>query len=144
MAAMNDYFGQRCPCGSGAVFDACCGPLHHGERHAVTAEEVMRSRYTAYALGDSDYLFRTWHPRTRPTDLTIDAEIVWKGLEVVDTEAGGIDDDVGEVEFRAVFDNAAGRAGSMHERSRFERRARRWFYVDGVADYYARGTPQTE
>lgn len=143
MAAMNDYFGRRCPCGSGAVYNACCGPLHHGERLAETAEELMRSRYAAYARGDSEYLLRTWHPRTRPAVATIHPEVVWKGLTVIDTDAGGSDDDAGEVEFTAVFDQG-GRPGSMHERSRFERRARRWFYVDGVADYYPRGTPQAE
>lgn len=90
----------------------------------------MRSRYAAFARGDSDYLFRTWHPRTRRTDVSVDAGVVWTALEVIDTEAGGIDDDRGEVEFTAFFDSAA-RPGSMHERSRFERRAGRWWYVDG-------------
>jgi SEC-C motif-containing protein len=96
----------------------------------------MRSRYAAYACGDADYLFRTWHPRTRPTDVTIDADIIWRGLDVTDTAGGGPDDDHGEVEFTAVFSDvvAKGRPGSMHERSRFERRAGRWFYVDGVAE----------
>jgi SEC-C motif-containing protein len=98
----------------------------------------MRSRYAAFARGDADYLFRTWHPRTRPTDVTIDAGIIWKALDVTDTAAGGIDDEHGEVEFTAVFSDvaveAAGRPGSMRERSRFERRAGRWFYVDGVVE----------
>ena len=90
----------------------------------------MRSRYSAYACCDSDYLFRTWHPRTRPADAAVSADFVWTGLEVSDTAAGGIDDGHGEVEFTARYE-AAGRRGSMHERSRFERRAGRWFYVDG-------------
>jgi SEC-C motif-containing protein len=93
----------------------------------------MRSRYVAFASGDSDYLFRTWHPRTRPADVTIDADVVWTGLDVTDISAGGAKDDHGEVEFTAHFE-AAGRAGSMNERSRFERRAGRWFYVDGVVE----------
>lgn len=86
----------------------------------------MRSRYAAYACGESDYLFRTWHPRTRPDDVTADAEVVWTGLKVTDTVAGGPDDDSGEVEFTAAFTG-----GRMRERSRFTRRAGRWFYVDG-------------
>ncbi len=89
----------------------------------------MRSRYSAYAKGDADYLFRTWHPRTRPLDVSVDLRITWTGLEVIDTVAGGPDDDRGEVEFRARFESA-GRADSLHERSRFERRAGRWFYLD--------------
>jgi SEC-C motif domain protein len=127
---VNDAFSQPCPCGSGPGYQACCGPMHHGERHAETAEELMRSRYAAFACGDADYLFRTWHPRTRPAEVTVDADIVWRGLEVTDTVAGGVDDDRGEVEFTASFEEA-GHRGTMHERSRFERRAGRWLYVDG-------------
>jgi SEC-C motif-containing protein len=100
---------------------------------ARSAEELMRSRYSAYAYGDADYLFRTWHPRTRPADVTPDPSIIWTGLEVIEIAAGGPDDDRGEVEFRAAFE-FAGRADSLHERSRFERRAGRWFYLDAVTE----------
>jgi SEC-C motif-containing protein len=93
----------------------------------------MRSRYSAFAYGDADYLFRTWHPRTRPGDVTVDPGITWTGLHVIDTLAGGPGDDAGEVEFTARYESA-GRAGSLHERSRFERRAGRWFYLDAVDD----------
>lgn len=119
-------FGQQCPCGSGAVYEVCCGPLHHGELQAETAEQLMRARYAAYARGDADYLFRTWHGRTRPTDVTADDDVVWKGLDVTDVVAGGIDDERGEVEFTARYDD-----GMMRERSRFERRAGWWVYVEG-------------
>lgn len=93
----------------------------------------MRSRYSAFAHGHADYLFRTWHPRTRPPDVTVDPGTKWIGLQVIDTAAGGPDDDRGEVEFTARFESA-GRADSMHERSRFERRAGRWFYLDAVEE----------
>lgn len=124
---------EPCPCGSGNRYRACCGPLHEGESQARTAEELMRSRYSAFAHGDADYLFRTWHPRTRPADVTVDQGITWTGLQVIDTLAGGPGDDSGEVEFIARYESA-GRAGSLHERSRFERRAGRWFYLDAVDD----------
>ncbi|OBI09582.1 YchJ family protein [Mycobacterium scrofulaceum] len=124
---------EPCPCGSREEYRACCGPLHHGERQARTAEELMRSRYSAFAVGDGDYLFRTWHPRTRPSDVNVDPGITWIGLTVVDTVAGGPDDDYGEVEFTARF-QSAGRGDRLRERSRFERRAGRWFYVDAVAE----------
>jgi SEC-C motif-containing protein len=93
----------------------------------------MRSRYSAYARGDAGYLFRTWHPRTRPVEVVVDPRTIWTGLELIDTVAGGPDDDRGEVEFKALFESE-GRAGSLHERSRFERRAGRWFYVDPVTE----------
>ena len=93
----------------------------------------MRSRYSAFARGDADYLFRTWHPRTRPAEVTVDPAVSWTGLEVIDTEAGGPDDGRGEVEFTALFE-CGGRVGSLHERSRFERRAGRWFYLDAAPE----------
>lgn len=87
----------------------------------------MRSRYSAYVVGDATYVWRTWHPRTRPPDIDEDTSVTWTRLEIVDTAAGGVDDDTGEVEFRAQH-----RLGVLHERSRFARRAGRWFYVDGA------------
>ncbi len=90
----------------------------------------MRSRYSAYAVGDLDYVWRTWHPRTRPETVTPSDE-VWTGLEIVDTVAGAQGDDEGVVEFRAPLPPKRGRSGTLHERSRFAVRARRWFYVDG-------------
>jgi SEC-C motif domain protein len=130
---VDELLGPSCPCGSDESYRACCGPFHHGELQARSAEELMRSRYSAYAYGDADYLFRTWHPRTRPVDVTVDPAITWTGLQVIHTVAGGPDDDRGEVEFRARFESA-GRADSLHERSRFERRAGRWFYLDPLTE----------
>ena len=121
----------KCPCGSGTAYAACCGPLHDGQP-AQTAEALMRSRYTAYAVGHLDHVFRTWHPRTRPADVTLPA-VEWLGLEVLRTVDGGLDDETGVVEFRARSRDAAGEH-VMHETSRFERRAGRWAYVDGDVD----------
>lgn len=124
---------ELCPCGSGDGYSACCGLLHDGDQQARSAETLMRSRYSAFTRRDADYLFRTWHPRTRPDNVTVDPTITWTGLEVIDTVAGGLDDDRGEVEFTASFESA-GRVGRLHERSRFERRAGRWFYLDAVPE----------
>lgn len=112
-----------CPCGNGAYAD-CCEPLHDGIRAARTAEELMRSRYSAFAIGLSDYVFRTWHPRTRPDDLTPDPGLTWTGLSIV-----GSGEDW--VEFVASYERG-GVPGELRERSRFERRAGRWVYVDGA------------
>lgn len=95
----------------------------------------MRARYAAFAVGDAAYLVRTWHPRTRPDDLELDAATQWARLTVLRTERGGPDDDDGVVEFVARWSEpsagAAHRRGEMHEVSRFARRAGRWLYVDG-------------
>lgn len=123
---------QPCPCGSGTTYDACCGRLHRGAARAATAEELMRSRYSAYAVGDLDHVFRTWHPRTRPEDLTPDPGLTWTRLDILGTAAGGEDDEEGEVEFEAHYRTSTG-PGVLHERSRFARRAGRWVYVDGQA-----------
>jgi SEC-C motif-containing protein len=111
-----------CPCGA-ASYDGCCGPLHRGEAQATTAEQLMRSRFSAYALEDTGYVWRTWHPRTRPDHVASGTDTHWTRLEIIEAE-----EDV--VEFRAHFDSPVG-AGVLHERSRFVQRAGRWFYLDG-------------
>ena len=117
-----------CPCGSGTAYGGCCGPLHDGTP-APTAEALMRSRYSAYAVGDLDHLFRTWHPRTRPAGLGPAPGLAWVGLEVLRTVAGGAEDETGVVEFRARFRDSRGEQ-VMRETSRFQRRGGRWVYVD--------------
>ena len=118
-----------CPCGSGLTYATCCEPLHDGHERADTAEQLMRSRYAAYARGRSDYVFRTWHPRTRPADVEPVPGLRWTGLAVLATEAGGPDDSEGTVEFEASHEGV-GDPGVLHERSRFLRRAGRWVYLD--------------
>ena len=90
----------------------------------------MRSRYAAYALDRSDYVFTSWHPRTRPDDVSPLPGLAWVGLQVLDVVDGGPGDETGIVEFRATSRTAAGEQ-VLHERSRFERRRGRWVYVDG-------------
>jgi SEC-C motif-containing protein len=92
----------------------------------------MRSRYSAYALGDVPYLLRTWHPRTRPGELTLlDPDLRWYRLDILSTSGGGMLDAEGTVEFRAHYKTPDG-AGEQHELSRFVRDAGRWAYVDAV------------
>jgi SEC-C motif-containing protein len=122
---------QACPCGSGEEYGHCCGPLHRRERVAATALALMRSRFSAFALGHADYLIATWHPDTRPKRLDLDDGIVWRRLQIVDTEAGGPEDATGVVEFRAQYERD-GKRHIMRERSRFDRDRRgAWRYIDG-------------
>jgi SEC-C motif-containing protein len=91
----------------------------------------MRSRFSAFALGLDVYLLSSWHPSTRPATVELDDGGVWRKLQIVDTVAGGPDDETGVVEFRASFRDADGVAGVLHERSRFTRADGRWLYLDG-------------
>ena len=88
----------------------------------------MRSRYSAFVRGDVPYLLATWHARTRPPTLELEAGARWLGLEVRAHQR--LDDDHAEVEFVARW-RVAGRAVRQHERSRFVREAGQWLYVDG-------------
>lgn len=90
----------------------------------------MRSRYSAFALGDADYLLRTWHPSTRPRGLDLPAGRRWTRLRVLASERGGPDDTEGVVEFRAHFRDR-GEPGTLTERSRFVKVDGAWTYVDG-------------
>jgi SEC-C motif domain protein len=97
---------------------------------APDAEKLMRSRYSAYVLGDEGYLMATWHRTTRPASLALadGTKLRWLGLEVkrhrVTSEHSA------EVEFVARF-KSGGRAERLHEISRFVREDGRWYYVDG-------------
>lgn len=122
---------KRCPCLSGLAYDQCCGRLHSGTAVAQTAEQLMRSRFSAFAVGDPDYLLATWHPSTRPTELELDAERRWYRLDVIGTSGGSPFESTGTVEFEAYYRSPSG-AGSQHETSRFVREGGRWFYVDGT------------
>ena len=90
----------------------------------------MRSRYSAFVRGEVGYLFRSWHPRTRPDNPSIPYGLQWTGLRVLRTVDGGVDDESGLVEFEASYTSTTG-DGVLHETSRFERRRGVWVYVDG-------------
>jgi len=123
---------KTCPCGTGLALAQCCQPLLNNKQRAVTALELMRSRYSAYTLGDDDYLRRTWHSTTRPAQLDLsNNQQSWQRLKIIDTVAGQAGDDSGEVEFVAIY-KINGRAEGLHERSRFEREGQQWRYIDGT------------
>lgn len=90
----------------------------------------MRSRYTAFAVGDAEHLLASWHPSRRPRSLALDPDLRWTGLTVLAT-SGGFGGSEGTVEFEARYEEG-GRPGALHERSRFVREDARWFYVAAV------------
>jgi SEC-C motif-containing protein len=89
----------------------------------------MRSRFTAFALGDEAHLLRTWHADERPAEIRFVPDQRWVRLEVLATVAGDLLDSEGAVEFRAHHERG-GKEGVLHELSRFVRDdAHRWVYV---------------
>jgi len=118
-----------CPCGLDLAYGDCCGVFHRGEAAAPTAERLMRSRYSAFAVGDAGYLLRTWHPTTRPARLDLDPGTRWVRLEIIATAEGGPFHTEGTVEFRAHY-RERGHDDSLHELSRFVRDGGTWVYLD--------------
>ena len=121
---------ELCPCGSGRTYCECCEAALNGARPALTAEALMRSRFTAFVRGDANYLLASWHAETRPAQLRLDDQPRWERLEILRTEGGDAGDSAGRVGFAAYYRSAAG-AGCLRELSRFRREQGRWYYLDG-------------
>jgi SEC-C motif-containing protein len=124
--AANTMLRVSCHCGLPEPYEECCGRFHAGG-HAPTAELLMRSRYSAFVVGDAAYLLRTWHPDTRPRRLRLDPRQRWTGLEIVERSGGGLFDTEGVVAFRAHSST-----GTLAERSTFARFQKHWVYVGGT------------
>ena len=127
----------RCPCGRG-IYRSCCEPLHRGEKRAETAEQLMRSRYSAFVLAEVEYLLAT-HPEPDRDETVRRNELMrscrqtrWQGLKIRDVQGGGCDDMEGTVMFEARY-----RGGVLKETSLFQRRNGSpegdWLYVRAVA-----------
>ncbi len=126
---------MTCPCGSGLEFSACCEPFISGGAVPDTAEQLMRSRYSAYATVDMDYIHETLHPdhredhdRNAARKWAEDSD--WQRLEIISTDRGAAGDTEGSVEFRAHY-RENGKNHVLHEISRFVKVDGRWTYVDG-------------
>ena len=128
---------MNCYCGSNRKFADCCAPFISGKKKPSTAEELMRSRYSAYAIAAIEYILRSTHPSVRKFH---DSETIekwakssrWEKLEIVATDKGSATDKIGTVEFKAYYTNAAGEPQVHHERSSFRKELGKWFFVDGV------------
>ena len=128
------YQNKSCPCGSRKKIQYCCEKYLLRKENPQTAEQLMKSRYTAFVRGNIDYLIATLHPDKRqPNDkkeLTKSINnTTWLGLTIIDTSQGKKSDQVGYVEFMAVFQVT--KPQQLHERSQFIKIDGKWFYVDG-------------
>jgi SEC-C motif-containing protein len=118
---------SACPCGSKRSYRQCCELLHNGVT-AGDAEALMRSRYSAFALGLEHYIQRSWHVSTRPAPSPVDEQQRWIGLQIKRYQP--LDSTHALVEFIARY-KINGRGFALHEISRFVREGGHWFYVDG-------------
>lgn len=124
-----------CPCKSRETYAVCCQPFHLGRAKPETAEQLMRSRYSAYFFRLVDYLVATTHPDTREPGLKAHLEesiheANWSFLTILGSSKGSPDDKTGKVEFVAEYFEA-GQRFELHERSRFRRYKGAWKYLDG-------------
>jgi SEC-C motif domain protein len=125
---------SRCHCGLGPDYQSCCGRFVSGDAIPETAEQLMRSRYSAFCREAVDYLTASLHPSKRkPSDTSQFRSTVqsyqWLGLEIVGCQGGGVQDLEGTVEF--VASCFGDKPGQLREKSRFVKEDGRWFYLDG-------------
>ena len=127
---------KLCACCSGKIYEMCCHVFISGTAHPATAEELMRSRYTAYARCEVSYIIHTTHPSTRnqynlKAIKEWAASSVWKKLEIISTNKGSAADTIGYVEFKAYYSDSEGQNHIHHEYSTFEKLNANWFFVEG-------------
>lgn len=127
---------QTCYCCSGRSFEECCKPILDGIRKASTSEELMRSRYSAYATASVSYILRTTHVTTRKL---YDLEVIenwaktskWLRLQIISTKKGKPEDTEGFVEFKATYQTPDNKMVLHHEHSKFLKENGEWFFVEG-------------
>ena len=127
---------MKCPCTPDKEFAVCCEPIIQQKRKAVTAEELMRSRYSAYALGHVDWIIESQSPDGRQfVDRTATEQwskrATWHRMEVVGVEGGAADDTEGFVDFKAYY-TIAGEDITHHEVASFRKEDDTWYFVDGI------------
>lgn len=121
---------MRCPCCSGKDYATCCEPFHQKLKFPKTAEELMRSRYTAFAIPNADYLMETTSPMQRKFHDKKEIEDWaknnhWTKLEILSSSKS-------KVEFKAYFTDVEGKNHIHYEKSNFKYLNQRWYYHDGI------------
>ncbi len=125
-----------CPCGSKMPYNDCCKLAHTSLENAKTAEQLMRSRYTAFTMGNGDYLMKSHHSTTRPIkekqDLVTWANsVIWVGLVIISKNRGLENQMEGTVEFKAHYlEN--GKPQTIHEKSKFVKENDLWMYISAL------------
>jgi SEC-C motif-containing protein len=127
---------ENCPCGSTLAYAECCGPVIAGVRRAGTAEQLMRSRYSAYVRKELAWLRESLHPDHRADYDEANSRAwaeraEWHGFEILSTAKGGPDDEAGMVEFVVVYTENGVRQ-EHHERSTFRKTGGAWYFAEGT------------
>ena len=131
--AKKNQLEQPCPCGIEKIYEMCCYKGHLAIETLMSAEQLMRSRYSAYAMADIDYLMKSQHSTTRPNDekdeiLKWAKSVEWIRLEVLNSFKGLDCDSEGTVEFKAYF-KENGIVSVIHENSKFLKEHNHWVYL---------------
>ena len=129
----SNLYKEVCPCGSEKSYGNCCALAHSNIETVITAEQLMRSRYSAYVLCNIEYLMSSHHSSTRPVKeqdeiLNWTKSVKWLGLEVLDSSEGIVSDIEGTVEFKAHFEEK-GVSEVIHEHSKFVKENNHWVYL---------------
>ena len=127
---------NNCYCGRPKPYTVCCGKMHQDIGNVETAEDLMRSRYTAYVLAKGDYLMKSHHSSTRPVKekksiISWAKSVRWMSLSVLNTTKGTKMDQKGTVEFKAFYYDS-GEVQMIHENSQFVRENGHWVYIGEV------------
>ena len=122
-----------CPCqqqqSQAKAYGDCCQPYHLGKPPS-NVEALMRSRYSGFVLGLTDYVKKTWHPDTCPTDLSLAPDAQWKKLDVIKTNDN-------QVHFKAYFQDEEGLFQCLEELSEFKKMNDQWVYVSGKVNMHS-------
>ena len=128
---------EPCPCGSGQTYDNCCEPMIQGKIQAETAEQLLRSRYSAHVKAEIDYIYHTTHSNQRSN---VNREQVaawskgaqWLGLEILDSTNGLAGDESGTIEFVARY-REKDKKVEHREIAEFKKEDGLWRFSDGQA-----------
>lgn len=128
----------KCYCGNLRSYNDCCGLIHKDSAQAITAEDLMRSRYSAFVMANGDYLMKSHHSTTRSLKekksiVKWAKSVQWVKLEILNTTKGMVSDNEGTVAFKAFyFEN--GSLQVIQENSRFIKENGYWLYVDALVN----------
>ncbi|WP_233861908.1 YchJ family protein [Tenacibaculum piscium] len=127
---------MKCPCNPNKNYTDCCEIAHKNIQNVLTAEQLMRSRYSAFALANVDYLHKSHHSSTRPSKeenkeiLLWTKSVAWVKLEIINTNKGAASDIIGNVTFEAFF-KENNKINSIKENSSFCKEDNHWVYLIG-------------